>query len=171
MPGPWLPAVPLRTARLDLEPLRIEHADEAAAAFDDVALHGFTGGRPATAEELRRRYARLVLGHSPDDAAGWLNWSVRLRTDGRLVGTVQATLRRDDEGLAAELAWVVVIAHQRQGLAQEAARSVHGWLRSQGVRRFRASVHPAHAASGAVARSLGLRPAGTVVDGEVRWTG
>jgi len=171
VPGPWLPAVPLRTARLDLEPLRIEHADEAAAAFDDVALHGFTGGRPATAEELRRRYARLVLGHSPDDAAGWLNWSVRLRTDGRLVGTVQATLRRDDEGLAAELAWVVVTAHQRQGLAREAATAMAGWLREQGVQRLIAHVHPGHAASMGVARALGLHPTGTVVDGEVRWTG
>lgn len=170
MSAPWPTAVPLRTARLDLEPLRADHAGEAAVAFDDVALHTFTGGRPATAEELHRRYARQVVGHSPDGSQGWLNWLLRSRADGRLVGTVQATVQRDDTGLVAEVAWVVATAHQGRGLAREAATAMAGWLREQGVGRLVAHVHPAHGASTGVARALALHPTGTVVDGEVRWT-
>ena len=165
------PAVPLRTARLDLEPLRVDHADEAAAAFDDLALHAFTGGRPATAEELAHRYARQVVGHSPDGSQDWLNWLLRRRADGRLVGTVQATVQRDGAALVAEVAWVVATAHQGQGLAGEAAGAMAGWLRAQGVTRLVAHVHPGHRASIGVARAIGLHPTGTLVDGEVRWTG
>ena len=143
---------------------------EATAAFDDVALHTFTGGSPAPAEELRRRYERQVVGHSPDGSSGWLNWLLRRRDDDRLVGTVQATLHREADGLVAELAWVVVTAAQGQGLARDAATAMAGWLREQGVHRLVAHVHPEHAASMAVARALDLHPTGMVVDGEVRWS-
>lgn len=153
-------------------PLRVEDAEEAATAFSDVALHAFTGGAPAGAGELCRRYARQVVGHSPDGQQGWLNWSLRRRDDGRLVGTVQATLHRGAGGaLAAELAWVVATPDQGVGLAREAATAMAGWLREQGVDRLLASVHPGHAASMGVARALGLRPTAAVVDGEVRWAG
>ena len=170
MTAAWPAAAPLRTVRLDLEPVRPAHADEAGAAFDDPALHAFTGGQPATVEELRRRYARQVVGHSPDGRAGWLNWLLRLRTGGRLVGTVQTTVHREDDGLVAELAWVVATAHQGEGLASEAAGAMAGWLREHGVRRLVAHVHPDHGASTGVARTLGMQPTGTLVDGEVRWT-
>ena len=138
--------------------------------FDDVALHAFTGGSPASADELRSRYARQVAGHSPDGGQGWLNWLLRRLDDGRLVGTVQATLHREADGLVAELAWVVATAAQGTGLAREAATAMAGWLHEQGVHRLVAHVHPDHAASMAVARALGLHPTGVVVDGEVRWS-
>ena len=169
---PWPAARPLTSARLDLEPLRVDHAEEAAEAFDDHRLHAFTGGSPATVAQLRDRYGRQAVGHSPDGSAGWLNWVLRRRDDGTLVGTVQATVRRDAAGeLEAELAWVVVTAHQGAGHAREAASTVAGWLREQGVRRLVAHVHPRHAASAGVARAIGLAPTSTVVDGEVRWVG
>lgn len=171
---PDLIAVPLRTARLDLEPLRVDHAPEAAAAFDDAALHVFTGGAPAGPEELRRRYERQVVGRSPDGAQVWLNWMLRRRTGHGLVGTVQATVAAlDAEGgdRAAEVAWVVATPHQRQGYAREAAGAMAAWLGEHGVVRIDAHVHPDHAASAAVARSIGLVRTGEVVDGEERWSG
>jgi RimJ/RimL family protein N-acetyltransferase len=164
-PSP-LPAEPLRTPRLDLEPLRVDHAAEAATAFADERLHAFTGGRPATEEELRRRYAVQVAGRSPDGTQAWLNWMLRERATGALVGTVQATVAGD----GAELAWVIAVPHQGRGFAREAARATADWLRGRGIARFTAHVHPDHAASAGVARALGLAPTGTVVDGEVRWT-
>src|SRR4051812_24533721 len=93
---------PFPTARLDLLPLRVEHATEMAAALDDPALHTYIGGAPATLEALRARYERLVAG-SPDPTVSWCNWVLRLREDGTLVGTVQATVVGD----VAEIAWVV----------------------------------------------------------------
>lgn len=164
---PDLAAVPLRTDRLDLEPLRISHAAEAARTFADERLHGFTGGSPADEAALRDRYARQLRGHSPDGRETWLNWMVRRRDTRELVGTVQATVTQ----AAAEVAWVVAVPHQGQGFAREAACAMADWLRDRGVASLTAHVHPEHAASNEVARAVGLAPTQTIVDGEVRWAG
>lgn len=150
-----------------LEPLRVEHARETAALFDDPALHEYVGGRPESEEELRRRYARVARGHSPDGGEGWLNWIVRERS-GAVVGTVQATMRRDG---SAELAWLVGSPYQGRGFAKEAAGAMAAWLCGRGVRVLVAHIHAGHAASMAVARALGLAPTDVVERGEVRWTG
>jgi len=154
------------TARLDLEPLRISHAAEAARAFADERLHTFTGGSPADEAALRERYIVQLRGHSADGSATWLNWMVRRRDTLELVGTVQATVTAE----VADIAWVVSVPHQGNGFAREAAGAMTGWLRSQGARRFTAHIHPDHAASAAVARALGLSPTDVVVDGEIRWS-
>jgi enoyl-CoA hydratase/carnithine racemase len=158
----------LESDRLTLEPLRVEHADELAPVLDDPALHEFIGGRPASAEELRARFARQTAG-SPDPRECWLNWVVRAKATGEVVGTAQATVRSDHAGTTANLAWVIAPGHQGQGLAKEAAGLVAAWLRRQGVQRLGARIHPRHAASNAVARSIGLAPTPTTVDGEIQW--
>ncbi len=163
------PAQPLETERLTLEPLRVEHAEEMAGALDDVALHRFTGGEPATPAALRARYRRLAAGRSPDGSQGWLNWVLRRRDTGAVAGTVQATTYRTEAGLVADVAWVVATPQQGQGFATEAALAMAGWLREQGVRTLVAHVHPDHDASIGVARRLGLRATDERVDGEVCW--
>ena len=154
------------TERLDLEPLRISHAAEAARAFADERLHTFTGGSPADEAALRDRYMVQLRGSSADGSATWLNWMVRRRDTRELVGTVQATVTAD----AADVAWVVSVPHQGNGFAREAAGAMTGWLRAHGVQRFTAHIHPDHGASTAVARSVGLSPTDVVVDGEIRWS-
>jgi len=163
---PHLAAEPLRTARLLLEPLRVDHADEAAAAFADPALHSFTGGEPGTADGLRLRYARQAVGHSADGTQTWLNWIVRRRDTAELVGTVQATV----SGSTVEVAWVVATGHQGRGYAREAASAMAGLLRSRGLHALVAHVHPDHYASAAVARAIGLLPIDDMAHGEVRWS-
>ena len=116
-----------------LDPLRADHADELAPVLDDPALHAFTGGAPASAQELRAAYARREGGVSPDGRAAWLNWVLRPAAGGPPAGTVQATVTEAGDGRRAELAWVVATAHQGQGLATEAATAVAGWLARQGV--------------------------------------
>ena len=162
---------PLAGPRVDLEPLQVGHAEEMAPLLDDVGLHAFTGGAPATVAELRDRYARQVLGHSPDGSQRWLNWVLRRREDGQAVGTVQATVSDERQGLAAEVAWVVATPHQGRGYAREAAETAVAWLRRQGVATIVAHVHPDHRASQGVAGAVGLGPTGTAVDGELRWQG
>jgi RimJ/RimL family protein N-acetyltransferase len=162
----------LTTARLVLEPLRVEHATELAATLDDTRLHEFTGSEPANLDELTARYERQVAGHSADGTQQWFNWVLRRRDDGRPAGYVQATVWSDGDGLPmAEVAWVVGTAHQGQGLAREGAAAMTDWLVSLGVRRLVAHVHPEHLASATVARSLGMVATDEVVDGEVRWVG
>src|SRR4051794_28254882 len=144
----------LFTERLTLEPLRVEHAPEMVEVVGDYDGLDEAG--------LRARYARQVAGV----ARGWLNWVVRL--DGTAVATVQATLT----GEVAELAWVVGPSHRRTRIASESTAAVMEWLRAErGVVRFIAHVDPSNAASGAVARRLGMAPTSFVRDdGEVRWS-
>lgn len=171
MDDPRLRAAPIRTARLRLEPLRVEHASEAAAAFDDIALHAYIGGEPASAAALRARFERQVVGRSPDGAEDWLNWIVRRADTDELIGTVQATVEHvHGASGAAEVAWVVAVPHQGHGFAREAAAGMVSWLREQRVGSVLAHVHPQHGASAGVARAIGLRPTGTMVDGEERWS-
>jgi hypothetical protein len=71
-------AEPIRTPRLTLIPLAVEHAAEMAEALGDPALHTFIGGSPATPSELRARYTRMVAGPPPGRDEVWLNWVIRL---------------------------------------------------------------------------------------------
>jgi RimJ/RimL family protein N-acetyltransferase len=166
----WPAAETIVTARLILDPLRVEHAEEMAQALDDERLHEFTGGHPASLEELRERYARQVVGRSADGAQGWLNWVTRHRETGAVVGTVQTTLQTEDGRISAEFAWVVAVPHQGHGYAREAAAGMLGWLVTHGADVFVAHVRPDHHASIGVARSLGLSPTDVIIDGETRWT-
>lgn len=164
-----LQAVELLSARLDLEPLRVDHAEEMAPLLNDRELHTFIGGEPLTLHQLRERFRHQVTGRSPDGRQRWLNWIVRRRADGSAVGTVQATVDEDENGLTAEVAWVVARPYQGHGYAREAAQCMVRWLRERGMVVARAYVHPDHAASQSVAGAVGLRPTDTVVEGEVRW--
>ncbi|SDP97217.1 GNAT family N-acetyltransferase [Lentzea jiangxiensis] len=154
----------ISTARLDLIPLRVEHAAEMAEVLADLALHTFTGGAPLTPEALSARYERLTAG-SPDPGTRWLNWVIALRDEDRLTGTVQAAITDH----VAEVAWVVGIPWQGRGIAREAAQGLVTRLRTRPVHTVIAHVHPDHHASAAVAASVGLTPTSEVHDGEVRW--
>ena len=169
--APWPRAQKLTTQRLVLEPLRPDHARELAPVLADPELHAFTGGQPADEDDLRARFARRAAGRSPDGAQGWLNWVARDRATHAPVGIVQATVTDDVDARTAALAWVVATSRQGEGLASEAARAAHDWLRDRGVTRFVAHIHPDHGASAAVARHLGLAATDELCDGEVRWVG
>lgn len=142
-----------------------------APLLDDVRLHVFMGGEPASQEQLQERYRRQVVGGPSDGSQRWLNWVVRRREDERALGYVQATVAEEADGPVAEVAWVVAVGYQGQGYAQEAAQVMVEWLREQGVIVVRAHVHPDHRASQQVARAVGLVNTLVVVDGEHRWQG
>ncbi len=158
----------LRGARVALEPLQVEHAVEMAEMLNDLGLHTFIGGTPATEPELTERYRRQTVGWSPDRSQRWLNWVVRGEDD-QIVGTVQATVTSEDGGLVAEVAWVVATAYQGRGYAKEATSAMVQWLRARGVAVVIAHIHPDHRASQSVAKSIGLVDTGTMLDGEERW--
>jgi RimJ/RimL family protein N-acetyltransferase len=159
----------LQTLRLALEPLRLDHAEEMVSVLADERLYAFTGGTPPALDELRERYLRQAAGRSPDGVERWLNWIVRRTEDGVAVGFVQAAISEDPPPPSAVLAWVLGIRFQGRGYAREAAATVVAWLGAVGIGRLVAYIHPEHAASMSVARSLGLAPTGDRVDGEVVW--
>jgi RimJ/RimL family protein N-acetyltransferase len=154
--------------RLDLVPLRVEHAEEMAVVLSDPALHAFIGGAPLSPAALRARYERLVAG-SPDPDVVWCNWVLRWRAEECLVGTVQATVTGEAAGRAAEIAWVVGTPWQGRGFAKEAVRVLVAGLGRWSVQTIVAHVHPGHLASAAVAAAAGLTPTDEEQDGERRW--
>jgi RimJ/RimL family protein N-acetyltransferase len=156
------------TPRLTLRSLRAEDADEMADVLADRSLHEFTGGEPATLEELRVRYASLLAG-SGSSTELWLNWIVRRTDDKVAVGTVQATIMDPEAESVALVAWVIGTNWQRQGYAGEAAVGLVQWLVAQGIESVAAHIHAEHRASAAVATRAGLLPTRDVVDGEVVW--
>jgi RimJ/RimL family protein N-acetyltransferase len=158
-------AEPIETSRLVLSPLVPSDADELVVVLADRRLHSFTGGEPDTLPELRARFTGWSSQRSPDGTQAWLNWAMRT-TDGRAIGTVQATVMPDR---SAEVAWVVGVRDQGRGYASEAARALVIWLGGKGVIRLDAHVHPEHEASAAVARAAGLEPTDELVEGEVVW--
>jgi RimJ/RimL family protein N-acetyltransferase len=160
-------ATPISTARLNLLPLRIEHAEEMATVQADPGLYTFIGDSPPTVAALRARYELMIAG-SADPDVSWCNWVISLRESGRLVGTVQATISTASAPVA-EVAWVVGNPWQGQGIATEAARALVDWLEQQSVRTVIAHVHPDHQASAAVAAAAGLVRTEESQDGETRW--
>lgn len=158
----------IETARLLLEPLRIEHAEPMATVLADPRLHAFIGGTPATAPQLRARYTRILAGPN-NPAESWCNWMIRVRENQQLTGYVQATVSPDADGLHAEIAWVTGTAWQRRGIATEATRALVGWLARYPIHTVIAHIHPDHHASAAIATAAGLIPTAELHDGEIRW--
>jgi len=155
------------TPRTLLAPITVEDADEMVEVLAGRELYAFIGGQPLNVEQLRARYAKLVVGHSDDGLQDWYNWIVRIQPDGRAAGTVQATVM--SEGTRAEVAWIIGLPWQGQGYASEVARAVVHWLVEGGIGYITAHIHPEHAASAAVAREAGLRATDVIYDGEQRW--
>jgi RimJ/RimL family protein N-acetyltransferase len=153
------------TERLALYSLRPDDADEMVDVLQDEHLHDFTGGHPLTLDELRLRYRRLAVGHSADGEQTWFNWIVRLRASNTAVGTVQATVI----GGHAQIAWVVGVAWQRQGIATEATIALMDWLERRRIHDICANIHPRHVASQKVASRAGLVRTDDLLDGEEVW--
>jgi RimJ/RimL family protein N-acetyltransferase len=135
------------------------------SVLSDPALYVHTGDSPPSLAELLGRYERQAVGTSPDGSRGWLNWMLRLRSDDRLIGFVQATLGGDE----AQLAWLVAPAEQRAGLATEAAAAVVEWLGPLGFAKLSAHIHPDNAASASVARRLEMAATDVSEGGETLW--
>ena len=143
---------PIRTARLVLSPVEAGDADELAVVFADERLYAFTGGGPGTVEELRRTLGRLARERA--DPWAQRNWIVRRLADRQAVGMLQVAF--SGGGRAAEIAWLVGVPWQGQGLASEAAAAVVAWLEARGVAQVTAWIRPDHHASEAVATRAGL---------------
>lgn len=159
----------LETERLILEPLSVDHTTPMVKVLADPVLYEFTGDEPPTYGELERRYTAQCGGESKDASQWWLNWVIRQKSTGSLIGFVQATVERDIGNLVADIAWVVAPRSQGEGVATEAAQAMVNWLRLHRVKSIVAFVHPEHRASMSVAKKLGLAPTTAIEDGEIRW--
>jgi len=157
----------LLTARLRLDPVTPDDADDMVAVLGDDRMFEFTGGTPPSIEQLRHRYEQLTSGWSPDGQERWCNWVVRLRQRDVPVGVLQVTVV--DDGTRASVAWEVGVTWQGRGIASQGSIAIVDWLIDAGVETIEAYVHPDHDASAGVAANAGLLLTDEVVDGERVW--
>jgi ribosomal-protein-alanine N-acetyltransferase len=143
----------LKTTRLDLEPVRESHADEAWKSLNDERLwRYFPRLRPQTINDLRTLYRRWEYAAPGDEV--WLNWLCRERRTGVLVGGMQATVR---ERRVAYIAYAFYPANQRKGYAREAAGAVIDHLcQAYAVTHVRAEMDTRNEASFRLVESLGF---------------
>ena len=158
----------LVTERLELAPMVDGDSDALFALLKHPEIHIFTGGRPpASADGVRATIRRRESRRSPEGDELWLNWTLRLKADQSVAGYIQAGVKPG----GADMAWIIGVAFQRQGLASEASQQVLDWLRDHlRVSEVSARINPDHTASKKVARNIGLRNSGTRTDvGEEVW--
>jgi ribosomal-protein-alanine N-acetyltransferase len=130
----------LHSARLLLEPQTPLHAPAMLKVLSDPAIYAYENQPPVSLDALTQRFQRLEARQSPDGRQQWLNWVLRQRSDGELIGYVQATVQADGRALVAhELA----SRHWGQGLGSEAVQAMLDELAGSGSVR---PVQPVHQA-------------------------
>jgi ribosomal-protein-alanine N-acetyltransferase len=146
----------LFTARLALEPLRVEHAASLFAPLQARNLYTFIPDvPPASLEALENRYHRWERRASPDGHEIWLNWAARLRATGEWVGTFQSTIMEDRQAL---LAYMIFPHYQRQALAREGCvRIIEHLATTHSVKLIATEIDTRNTASIALVKSLGFR--------------
>lgn len=117
----------LRTARLDLVPLRPSHARTLWPVLSDSRLYAFIPGpAPASVSELRERFERYARGPAPGVDEEWQNWGLRTRTGRAWVGTLQATIA--PSASRASIGYVLGTEHWGRGYAREAVEALVRYL-------------------------------------------
>jgi [ribosomal protein S5]-alanine N-acetyltransferase len=144
------------TPRLLLEPLVERHAGELIELLSDDRMYAFIPqDPPQSLEALADRYRFLEVRESPSGTEHWLNWALRLKATGKLVGTVQATIGSDR---AAQLAYEVGVPYWRQGLASEACgHLIRSLFADADIVEIRAEVDTRNLASIRLLEHLGFR--------------
>lgn len=144
-----------RTERLLIAPLEPSWAPALFAALDHPDVGRFIGGPDVTTlEALQSRIHRVIAG-PPAERGGerWLNFVVSRRSDGQVLGRLEATVHGD----WAEFALVFGPSYWGRGHATEAARWLVDHLRSTcGAREVVASVDPHNVRSIRLLERLGF---------------
>lgn len=122
----------LHTPRLTLEPQTAAHAPAMFEVLGDPAIYTYENQPPVSLDALTRRFARLETRQSPDGREQWLNWVLRQRSDGALIGYVQATVQADGRAL---VAYELASRHWGRGLGSEAVQAMLDALAGQGSAR------------------------------------
>lgn len=144
-----------RTERLLIAPLESSWAPALFAALDHPDVGRFIGGPDVTTlEALETRIRRVVAGPPVDRSAErWLNFVVSRRSDGHVLGRLEATVHGD----WAEFALVFGPSYWGRGHATEAARwLVDHLMRTTGAREVLASVDPHNVRSIRLLERLGF---------------
>jgi len=150
----------LETERLLLRPLDVVDIDALVALWTDPRVTAFLGG-PRDPEELRRTFREDLRRQPPDP---FDLWPVIEKPSGTLVGH-SGLLEKEVEGRQeVDLVYVFVPSVWGNGYATEIGRALMQYaFEEMGLKRLVCLVEPENAASGHVARRLGMRYEGLVL--------
>ena len=142
------------SARLLFEPLRADHAAGLFEPLSDPRVWEHIGETAlTTVEALAARFDRMASG-APHDRSdeNWLNYAVRLKSNGTLIGQLQATIIEQQ----AEVAYLFGPRHWGHGYAAEAMSAFQDHLRQNWcVGEFWAATTPQNIRSIRLLRRLG----------------
>lgn len=156
------PEWPIETERLVLRSHEEGDLEAVHRLFGDEAVATWLYGGPESLEESRARLARYLARQALTQESG-LSAAVTL-PDGAYVGDL-ALWYSSFENREAELAYVLLPAHQGNGYATEAAGALLDWgFRVAGLHRVTARLEVRNTASARVAERLGMRHEGTFVE-------
>ncbi len=147
--------VPVLTPRLLLRPITGADADAAFGPMQDDAIYQWISmNKPRSAESLRANWTRLESRLSTDGADAWPVWAITTRSDGALVGEVDAVV--DDQLVCTNLGYYLFPDFWGQGYATEAVRAIADHLVQQGIHRLVATVTAGNQASAQVLKKSGF---------------
>ncbi len=150
---------PLRTARIQLEPMTAEHLPLLVDLDADAEVLRYILGRARSPEEARAFWEPLCADLTADGVGlGW--WVGRRRDDGEFLGWWSLSPDRPvpTTPTRAEAGWRVRRTHWRQGYATEAARALfdHGFA-DIGLKTIWAETMAVNLPSRRVMGKLGMR--------------
>ena len=146
---------PIQTSRLLLTPLMGAHADAAFGPMQDDAIYEWISmNKPRTVETLRANWTRLEARMSTDGDNAWPVWAITTRSDGALVGEVDAVV--DDNHVCTNLGYYLFPGFWGQGFATEAVKAVADYLIHRGIHRLVATVTVGNLASAQVLKKAGF---------------
>lgn len=146
---------PIQTPRLLLTPLMGSHADAAFDPIQDDAIYEWISmNKPRSVESLRANWTRLESRLSTEGADAWPVWAIIRRSDGALIGEVDAVV--DDTLVCTNLGYFFFKDFWGQGYASEAVRAATDHLVQQGVHRLVATVTVGNQASAQVLKKAGF---------------
>jgi ribosomal-protein-alanine N-acetyltransferase len=146
---------PIQTPRLLLTPIMGSHADAAFGHMQDDAIYEWISmNKPRSAESLRANWTRLESRLSTEGNDAWPVWAVIRRSDGSLIGEVDAVV--DDHCVCTNLGYYFFKDFWGQGYASEAVRAAADHLVQQGIHRLAATVTVGNHASAQVLKKAGF---------------
>lgn len=145
----------MRTRRLRIETLAVDHANVVFASQLDPRIYTFIPEEPyTTVEALAERYGMLVRGAREGSGETWLNWV--MFDEQTPVGTLQATVMSEEK--RAFVAYVVFADHWKKGFGSEGTQWLLDHLaRDHGVTTAEAYIDVRNEASRRLVQKLGFR--------------
>jgi RimJ/RimL family protein N-acetyltransferase len=141
-------------SRLLIEPLRADHLPELALQLRHPAVYQHIGGTPSLQDFVLDRERALQGPRQAASGERWLNYLVRERASGAMLGRLEATVHDS----IAETAFLFSPSHWGKGFALEALVWLHAEIqRTCGVNDFWATTVPANTRCQSLLRRAGHR--------------